>query len=304
LAHITQSDLQRIFNAHGLGKIHDFAMPARGSVNLVVIINDQYVVRMDTRPPNGTSRFLGEKIAYDFLAGSGLPVPRVIALDLSKKLIYYDYIIMTKLPGTPVIDAWDTLTPQQRHDVSFQAGEFLAHMHNVTINHFGALKEIGNLRQKSVYEDVSFFFKRAATEAHHIGQLSAHNYQEVEALLNAAKPLLEKIRHGHIVHSDYQLENLLQEDGVITGIIDFEWVLGGDPTWDFVAEEKWDAQCPGSRKIIYDGYTSVRRLDSDHELRVRLYKALMHIETIAGSNDWREWAKGELDKLLHVKDSV
>jgi len=101
-----------------------------------------------------------------------------------------------------------------------------------------------------------------------------------------------------MVHGDYQLENLLVESGIITGAIDFEWAFGGDPTWDFVAEDKWEEQCPGSRNAIYAGYRQMRPLDPDHERKLRLYKALMYVETIAGAADWRTWAQGRLADVL------
>jgi thiamine kinase-like enzyme len=92
--------------------------------------------------------------------------------------------------------------------------------------------------------------------------------------------LLDNVTTGHLVHSDYQFENLLHRDGVITGIIDFEWAVSGDPARDFRLDEQWDDDCPGSRAYIYEGYQQLRALEPDHEARVLMYKLQFHMDTV------------------------
>ena len=66
----------------------------------------------------------------------------------------------------------------------------------------------------------------------------------------------------------------------VTGVIDFEWALAGDPAWDFIAQDKWEEMCPGSRAYLYAGYTHHRPLAPDHALRVAIYQLLLHVETV------------------------
>jgi aminoglycoside phosphotransferase (APT) family kinase protein len=298
VATISRRELQKIFDHYELGKVEDFDMPPYGSVNLVVEVNQQYIVRFDTRKIEGISRFRGEQIAYDRLANSPVPVPKVIALDLSKKFVKQNYIILTKVEGSPLVDAWNTLTSAQKYRTAHDAGRFLAHMHNVTYDHFGELRNLDHKRFRSVYDHIYDYFERYAHLAVKQGGMTKATYQRIDDLIQSLRPYLEYFPQGHLVHSDYHFENILQVDGQITGVIDFEWAMGGDPVWDFIQEEKWENQCPSAQDIIMEGYNSVRPLDPRHEAKVHLYKLLMHVETVAVSNDWRGWALERLDYLL------
>ena len=97
--------LQAIWHAHGLGKIEQLVQPQEGAVNRCWIVNDAHVIRFDVIEWGGINRYAGEKRAYDTLRGSDVPVPQVLALDASKRLAPYDYLIMTKLPGKTVTES-------------------------------------------------------------------------------------------------------------------------------------------------------------------------------------------------------
>lgn len=303
LAHISQQQLQRIFTAHHLGMVRDIDLPRRGSINMVMIINDELVVRIDHRLSEGESRFRAEKIAYDALAKTSIPVPEVLVLDTTRTLIPYDYMVMNKLPGTPLIDAWDDLSTNQKQVVAYNAGAYLARLHTISFDHFGELKNLGLKSFGGFYEHVNDYYKRFQHQAQHYDAFSAVHHEQMMTLMESCKPLLN-LPKAYLVHSDYQLENLLVHQGEISGVIDFEWAMSGDPTWDFIAEDKWVDQCIGSREMIYAGYRSLRPLDPAHDQKLRLYKALMYIETIAGVDDWRTWALSKLNALLSQTPTV
>ena len=94
--------LQAICTAHGLGKIDRLVQPAQGNINLCLLINDAYVLRFDVLDWGGANRYAGEKWAYEMLSGSDVPVSRVLALDTTRHLSPYDYLILTKMPGETV----------------------------------------------------------------------------------------------------------------------------------------------------------------------------------------------------------
>ena len=94
--------LQAICTAHGLGKIERVVTPRQGNINRCLIINDAYVLRFDVLEWGGANRYAGEKWAYDLLRATDVPVPQVVALDSSKTLVAYDYLILTKMPGQSI----------------------------------------------------------------------------------------------------------------------------------------------------------------------------------------------------------
>jgi aminoglycoside phosphotransferase (APT) family kinase protein len=110
------------------------------------------------------------------------------------------------------------------------------------------------------------------------GVLTSSDYDRLLAVFAAHKPLFDQVTVPHLVHWDYHFENILQQDGHISGILDFEWALCGDPTLDLRQERQWEETCPGSRDFVYAGYTAHRALAPDHALRVKLYTMLQNLD--------------------------
>jgi hypothetical protein len=53
----------------------------------------------------------------DFVRAHGILTPRILGHDIRAKPIGSEYILMEKLPGRPIGDAWFELPEQQRLDV-------------------------------------------------------------------------------------------------------------------------------------------------------------------------------------------
>ena len=73
------------------------------------------------------TKFARECRAYNFLAGSGLPVPSFIAsgqLNAGPP-----WILTTRLPGQVGASLWKSLKAQARIDLNHQAGTLLAKLH-------------------------------------------------------------------------------------------------------------------------------------------------------------------------------
>jgi aminoglycoside phosphotransferase (APT) family kinase protein len=134
--HMFNERLPLIWEAHGLGSIRTITWPARGSINYCLIVNNAYVIRFDITGKT-VSRFQSEALAYHHLCASGVPVPRVVALDQSKELVPYEYLITTRLEGTPVIDGWSDLSVQERERIAYEAGRYLAVIYSHTFDRFG-----------------------------------------------------------------------------------------------------------------------------------------------------------------------
>src|SRR3954451_20595603 len=102
--------VERIWAARGLGAVRTVTRCGRGSINPCFIVNDAVVIRFNTVIIKGATRFRNEERAYMALRGNGVPVPEVIAVDLSRSIAPYDFIVTSKVPGAPVIDTWADLS--------------------------------------------------------------------------------------------------------------------------------------------------------------------------------------------------
>lgn len=276
--------LQRIWDAHGLGRVEKIEQPKVGMVNRVFVVNDAHVIRFDVLINEGESRYHKEALAYERLGALGVPVPKVIAADSTKTLLPHDYLLMTKLEGRPTIETWVELSPQQQANVAYQAGQHLARIHSVTLEKFG--NYAGTERAYDNWRDALWeYVHRYATAAVEANLLDAATTAQIEAIFKQHEAVFDAVEQSMLVHRDFQFTNILQKDGQVTGILDFEWSLGGDPSYDFILREQWEEECPGSRRHLYSGYTSLRPLASDHDLRVRLHWLFFVLEWVVDGFD-------------------
>ena len=246
-------------------------------MNSVHIVNETHVIRFDILNYEGISRYKGEQIAYERLHNTGVPVPTVLVFDNSKTHAPYTFIIMTKLEGVPLAHVWNNLSTEQQIQVAYDAGRYLAMIHDVSFEGFGTLQ---TLRFTKWFERVIAQVESDTTEATYLRQLDASVAERIRNTFDEHHSMLDIGKQGKLLHGDFQFKNILYHQGRITGIIDFEWANAGDPCWDFRLEETWEADCVGSRRYIYDGYASYRPIDDDQMLRVRLYKMLQYVNEV------------------------
>lgn len=272
--------LQTIFDAHTLGRVETIRPAKRGLNNLATVINEVLVIRFDVLDlDDRVCRYQGEQTAYAALRAAGIPCPEVVALDLSKMVIPYHYMILTKCAGAPLIDAWPGLSAEEKNALAFEAGQLLARMHTIVLDSGLGRLEIDLLPRWYLF--VEAFFNDYAPKLARTPHLDAATYARLRAVINHLRPLVDFAQGaGRLVHGDYQFENVVVDEGRITAILDFEWGKCGDYAWDFKLEEQWESDCPGSAAPILDGYASVRPYPPDHGLRVWLYKLLFHLDNV------------------------
>lgn len=278
--------LEQIAAHWQLGTVQTVAPPKKGFNNRIFIMNDTYAIRFDGLSDIPESRFAAEKLAYDALGAIGAPVPHVIAVDRSRAIAPMDVMIMTKIEGDVVEDTWPTLTEVQQRQLSFQAGEVLARMHNITFpKGYGYVYQIETSPFPQWSDHVIDFADRYIARARSQRTVDAALITRMQAALARQRPLLDAISTPHLVHADAHWGNWLQKDGKITGLVDFEWARVGDPSSDFQVEYQWDEICPGSRAPLYEGYLSVRPLDAAHPLRAAIYRMLRNFDTMVECKD-------------------
>jgi aminoglycoside phosphotransferase (APT) family kinase protein len=288
--------LQRIWDQHRLGSITTVTQASRGINNPAFIINDHYVVRFDGLALEGRSRFYGEALAYEKLREHDIPAPQVIAVDVSKQIVPHDYILMTKIEGATIIDSWPNLTLDQCQQVAQEAGRYLAKMHAITFDGYGKLKLPAAERFPTWYAYVMDYLHRYKSESVSMSILTEAQGNHLWDTFEQHRTLFESVQPARLIHWDFHFENVLQMDGHVTGILDFEWSLCGDPAFDFRLEWQWEDTCPGSAQGLYHGYLAERSLPADQELRVRLYSLLGFLDwAVDAQNDGESiWARQKL----------
>ena len=278
VSQVTFNQIREIWTAHGLGVVRSIVPTPSGSRNESYIVNDELVIRFNTQDPQ-FAKFSNERAAYALLAHSAVRVPTVVALDELRREVPYDYIIATRLPGVNVAESRAVLTLAQRETLAGEAGHSLAQLHACPFPHFGKLRDLPQQPFPTWPAYFRDYARRYMDPAEQYGLIVAGTLARLQAVLERTHALLARVERGVLVHSDFHYENLLQDGGRLTGILDFEWALAGDPTMDFMAAPTREAQLPGSEAIFAAAYRSVHPLDAEHDQRLALYLLFLALET-------------------------
>jgi len=190
-------------------------------------------------------------------------VPRILLADDSKRLLGLNFTLMTRLDGSILGQLETTLAPAQRLSAYAQIGRLLGEFHRIPMEAFGYIGPDGIWTAHATKQAyLTHQFQRKLKEFTERGGEAglAHKVNEHVA---ARAELLNACRQAVLCHNDLHAGNLLatvtKGSLRLTGVLDFEGALAGDPLMD-VAKALYylDAQ---ARRAVLEGYGTI---DRDH----------------------------------------
>jgi aminoglycoside phosphotransferase (APT) family kinase protein len=190
----------------------------------------------------------------------GVPAPRLLHED-------DEFIFMTMLPGVPMYALPDDV---DRDKLRFQLGAVIATLHGVRGDRFGYTT---GGRAHGATWDVAFtgMIAELLADAEELGVPLRPGLMEV---VRAHAERLNGVRVGVPLHFDLWDGNVLV-DGGVSGIVDGERWLWGDPLLDFVSTALFQLEVDPS---FAAGYRSVREIDLDSpSARTRLDLYRLHL---------------------------
>ena len=185
------------------------------------------------------------------LSHQGIPVPKVISFDKSETDL--DIAIIEKVEGIRLDTLWDSLTKQEKVQITEEIGKILRKIHSIKLPKFGRLKEGGEVEQEpdfkfknselpSEYSD--FLRKEFEKHFYEIGKLFSFKEIDSEQILKIISFVLnnkEEIEYTGkptLIHGDFMLGHIFvkkeKEKYQITGIIDVEFAEPSSPEFDFI----------------------------------------------------------------------
>jgi len=218
-----------------------------------------YEYRMMRQEPAIHSRLLGE---------TDVPVPEIIAHDFSRELIDRDYLIMPRLPGRPLSEA--ALSGPARELALSQWGRYVAQIHTITdqANRFGYLGEHKCMAPQPTWaEAFAEMYRRELDDIVACGIYDSATAEGAMALLSENLPAFDHCERSRLLHGDLWVTNLLvQPDGKVTGVLDFDRACWGDVEWDLAIAEYCGVTQPafwagyGRRVETHTGQAAIRRM--------------------------------------------
>jgi hygromycin-B 7''-O-kinase len=162
----------------------------------------------------------------------GVPAPEVLGADWSLARFPWPYTVAGRLPGR--VMRRGELRPSEIESLLERMGGYLRLVHSVELSGHGDLVESGDGyagRHASAWEALRDHLEVRIANLPP-GLVTDDRIARVRARVEGERDLFAPDRPV-LVHGDFQDKNVLVEGGRVTGILDFENLVAGDPAIDF-----------------------------------------------------------------------
>ena len=165
---------------------------------------------------------------------TNVPVPEVYFHDDSLTILDSAYFLMSFVTGRAFNLVRDSYTPQRRAIVEQTVGSYLRQINAISGPYFGYPVQASR-GYKSWRQAFLAMFEDLLQDGVEKGVELPIAYDTLRRQVEAAAPALDDVRIPQLVHWDLWDGNIFVEPktGLITGLIDFERALWGDPLMEF-----------------------------------------------------------------------
>ena len=150
--------------------------------------------------------------------------------DCSRTVCSGDYFFMEKLPGENYAFLKDKLPDHVIRELNREAGRISRELTAVTNAQFGFLGD--ERRYDSLFEFVRTMLTNLLSDARKKGIEIGYDEQQLTDELDREKEFFDEVRSATLVHWDMWEGNIFVSQGHVSGIIDWERALWGEPFMD------------------------------------------------------------------------
>jgi aminoglycoside phosphotransferase (APT) family kinase protein len=209
-----------------------------------------------------------------------VPVPRVLLADDTKSVIGLNFVLMNKLDGAVLRTLEPALPDTELLSAYSQMGEVLRQIHRISMPSFGYIGPHGVWTpHASNRAYMSAQFETKLTEFIERGGDTALG-DRLRAVVIERLYLLDACTTSHLCHYDFHSGNVLAERNAgpfrLSGILDFESAIAGDPLMDIAKALYYFTPADEPKKAaLLAGYGALDRGDWQETLDLyRLYATL------------------------------
>ena len=213
-----------------------------------------------------------EEQVYALCRERRIPVPQVLAVDVSKTRIDRDFMITRYISARPMNEV--NLNRDDKARICRDIGQAAARMHRIVSPRFGRVADVaaggGFSRWSDCLKDELSQWEKVAAGT---GLYSETEHRKIREILDDRTPLLDEIHTPCLIHNDLWEGNLLisEETGrpKFAAVIDADRALWGDPEFEF-SSIRW--MCEYDE--FWQGYERRPPQDSVHLMRRDIYHLL------------------------------
>jgi aminoglycoside phosphotransferase (APT) family kinase protein len=200
-------------------------------------------------------------------AETSVPVAEILAFDDSRVLVDRDYLLMERLPGMPLTEA--ALSKSQMDGVFEQVGAYLAQMHALVADRYGYLGSHRPMQPQPTWpEAFAVMWNKLLDDVVACGGYTREEADAMRRLLDVYRPHFEHNAPASLLHMDVWSQNILVDGaGRVTGLVDLDRALWGDPEIEFAVLD----YCGISEPPFWQGYGRDRDTSFSAQIRARFY---------------------------------
>ncbi len=222
-------------------------------------------------------------------AQTTIPVAEVVGYDFSRTYLDRDYLLMTCLPGTPLSDT-NHLSPAQFQRALRQVGQHLRQLHTLTATECLGIEAYGYLGahqpmppQPSWSAAFRVMWNKLLDDVTACGSYTPQEARLMRDLLDEYLAHFERPVAPHLLHMDVWSQNILiDEEGNVTGLVDFDRALWGDVEIEFAVLD----YCGISQSPFWEAYGTWRDESLSAMIRRQFY-LLYEVQKYMPIRIWR-----------------
>lgn len=184
-----------------------------GQVNRVYQIGEDYVLKIENNLD--VTEHQSEIIALAVSAGA--KVPKILdagELDGSR------FLLMEKVNGRKLSEDWMNFSEVQKENLMAQIAEQLRIFHSINFDAYALPRPRQFDSWEAAIDSYTHFDDVDKTE---LDAQTLANFESLERFYKEHKSILRDSSEPVLVHNDLHFDNILHQDGVLTGIIDFDF---------------------------------------------------------------------------------
>ncbi|MEJ2210115.1 MAG: aminoglycoside phosphotransferase family protein [Anaerolineae bacterium] len=215
-------------------------------------------------------------------AETTVPVAEILAYDDGRQLLDRDYLLMERLPGRPLSDA--ELPPSLFDRVLEQVGGYLAQMHALVTDRYGYLGAHQPMEPQPTWVEAFYvMWNKLLDDVVACGGYSQKEADALRRLFDVYRPHFDRPVPAALLHMDVWSQNILvDETGRVTGLVDLDRALWGDPEIEYAVLD----YCGISEPAFWRGYGRARDTSFPAQIRARFY-LLYEVQKYIPIRIWR-----------------
>jgi aminoglycoside phosphotransferase (APT) family kinase protein len=198
---------------------------------------------------------------------TSIPVPAVWTFDDTREILPRDFLILERLPGEPLPPPGEG-DPAAFDGVLRKLGGMIRQLHAITGPHFGYWGAHRPMEpERHWFNAFETMWGNLLADLEDCGGYDPQETLRLRNLLYSQREAFPPLKKASLCHMDLWWENILVRDGRITGVLDWDRALWGDPEIEFAVLD----YCGMSRPAFWEGYGAERPKDGPAEVRRKFY---------------------------------